>query len=154
MTEKEKMIIIYKIFFLGESCIGKSSIVNKIKDNSFNEEYQPTIGVDFVCFKDIKFRGENIKIQIWDSSGQEKYKLLIPSYIRNSSLIFIIYDVTKRSSFDNVPKWINFTRLYESNVIILCGNKIDLKRKVEKIEGEQLAKKEKLTFFECSSKTS
>ena len=103
--------------------------------------------------KNIRFRGQNIKIQIWDSAGQEKYKGLIPSYVRNSSIVFIVYDVSNRSSFDNVPNWISFVKNIEKTTIVLCGNKIDLERKVEKNDGEELAKKEGLTFFECSAKT-
>ena len=104
-------------------------------------------------YKNIRFRGQNIKIQIWDSAGQEKYKGLIPSYVRNSSIVFIVYDVSTRSSFDNIPNWISFVRNIEKTTMILCGNKNDLNREVEKNEGEELAQKEGLSFFECSAKT-
>ena len=103
--------------------------------------------------KNIRFRGQNTKIQIWDSAGQEKYKGLIPSYIRNSSLVFLVYDVSRKESFDNIINWINFVRNIEKTIMVLCGNKIDLTREVEKSEGEELAKKEGLLFFECSAKT-
>ena len=103
--------------------------------------------------KNIRFRGQNIKIQIWDSAGQEKYKGLIPSYVRNSSIVFIVYDVSNRSSFDNIPNWISFVKNIEKTTMILCGNKNDLERSVEKKEGEELAKNEGLLFFECSAKT-
>jgi Ras-related protein Rab-6A len=103
--------------------------------------------------KNIRFRGQNTKIQIWDSAGQEKYKGLIPSYIRNSSIVFLVYDVSKRSSFDNITNWISFVRNIEKTIMVLCGNKIDLNREVEKNEGEELAKNEGLLFFECSAKT-
>ena len=103
--------------------------------------------------KNIRFRGQNTKIQIWDSAGQEKYKGLIPSYIRNSSIVFLVYDVSKKESFENITNWINFVRNIEKPLMVLCGNKIDLNREVEKNEGEELAKKEGLLFFECSAKT-
>ena len=142
----------HKIIFVGDACTGKTSIINRIIDNPFNDTYEVSIGIDFMS-KNIRFRGQNIKIQIWDSAGQEKYKGLIPSYVRNSSIVFIVYDVSNRSSFDNVPNWISFVKNIEKTTIVLCGNKTDLERDVEKSDGEELAKKEGLTFFECSAKT-
>ena len=141
-----------KIIFVGDAATGKTSIINRIIDNPFNDIYEVSIGIDFMS-KNIRFRGQNTKIQIWDSAGQEKYKGLIPSYIRNSSIVFLVYDVSKRSSFDNIMNWINFVRNIEKTIMVLCGNKIDLNREVEKNEGEELAKKEGLLFFECSAKT-
>ena len=142
----------HKIIFVGDACTGKTSIINRIIDNPFSDTYEVSIGIDFMS-KNIRFRGQNIKIQIWDSAGQEKYKGLIPSYVRNSSIVFIVYDVSNRSSFDNVSNWISFVKNIEKTTIVLCGNKIDLEREVEKSDGEELAKKEGLAFFECSAKT-
>ena len=142
----------HKIIFVGDAATGKTSIINRIIDNPFNDTYEVSIGIDFMS-KNIRFRGQNIKIQIWDSAGQEKYKGLIPSYVRNSSIVFIVYDISKRSSFDNIPNWISFVKNIEKTTMILCGNKTDLEREVEKNEGEDLAKKEGLLFFECSAKT-
>jgi len=141
-----------KIIFVGDAATGKTSIINRIIDNPFNDIYEVSIGIDFMS-KNIRFRGQNTKIQIWDSAGQEKYKGLIPSYIRNSSIVFLVYDVSKRSSFDNIMNWINFVRNIEKTIMVLCGNKIDLNREVEKNEGEELARKNGLLFFECSAKT-
>ena len=142
----------HKIIFVGDAATGKTSIINRIIDNPFNDTYEVSIGIDFMS-KNIRFRGQNIKIQIWDSAGQEKYKGLIPSYVRNSSIVFIVYDISKRSSFDNIPNWISFVKNIEKTTMILCGNKTDLEREVEKNEGQDLAKKEGLLFFECSAKT-
>ena len=142
----------HKVIFVGDACTGKTSIINRIIDNPFNDTYEVSIGIDFMS-KNIRFRGQNIKIQIWDSAGQEKYKGLIPSYVRNSSIVFIVYDVSNRSSFDNVSNWISFVKNIEKTTMILCGNKIDLNREVQTNEGQDLAKKENLLFFECSAKT-
>ena len=91
---------------------------------------------------------------MWDTAGQEKYKGLIPSYVRNSSIVFLVYDVSTKTSFDNIPNWINFIRTIENTTLVLCGNKIDLEnREVKKEEGEALAQKEGLAFFEVSAKT-
>ena len=142
----------HKVIFVGDACTGKTSIINRIIDNPFNDTYEVSIGIDFMS-KNIRFRGQNIQIQIWDSAGQEKYKGLIPSYVRNSSIVFIVYDVSNRTSFDNISNWISFVRNIEKTTMILCGNKIDLTREVQTNEGEELAKKEGLLFFECSAKT-
>lgn len=122
-------------------------------DNPFSEVYEPSIGVDFMS-KNIKYQGQNIKLQMWDTAGQEKYKGLIPSYVRNSSIVFLVYDISSKPSFDNIPNWINFIKSIENTTLVLCGNKIDLdKREVKKEEGEELAKKEGISFFEVSAKT-
>ena len=143
----------HKIIFVGDAGVGKTTILSRIMDNSFSETYEPSIGVDFMS-KNIKFRGKNIKLQMWDTAGQEKYKGLIPSYVRNSSIVFIVYDISSKISFNNVPKWINFVKTIESTTLILCGNKIDLNnREVQKEEGLQLAQKEGIAFFEVSAKT-
>jgi Ras-related protein Rab-6A len=142
----------HKIIFVGDASTGKTSIINRIIDNPFNDNYEVSIGIDFMS-KNIRFRGQNIKIQIWDSAGQEKYKGLIPSYVRNSSIVFIVYDVSNRSSFDNVPNWISFVKNIEKTKMILVGNKTDLQREVQTNEGEELSKNEEMLFFECSAKS-
>ena len=141
----------YKIIFIGDNCVGKTAIISRIERNEFYDEI--TIGIDFVT-KIIKYRGQNIKIQLWDTTGQEKYKGLIPSYIRNTSIAFVVYDVSYKNSFNNVPSWINLIKSIANPKIVLCGNKIDLTtREVEKREGEEYAKKEGFQFFEVSALT-
>ena len=143
----------YKIFFVGGGDGGKTSIINRIINNSWDYNVEITIGVDFMD-KILKFRGQRIKIKIWDVAGQEKYKGLIPSYIRNSSIVFIVYDVCQHSNFEDIKSWITFIKIFEIKIVVLVGNKIDLERReVETKEGEELAKKEGLLFFECSAKT-
>jgi Ras-related protein Rab-6A len=143
----------HKIIFVGDAGVGKTTIISRIMDNPYNEVYEPSIGVDFMS-KNIKYKDQNVKLQIWDTAGQEKYKGLIPSYVRNSSIVFVVYDISVKTSFDNIPKWLTFIRTIENTSLILCGNKIDLSnREVKKEEGEVLAKKEGIPFFEVSAKT-
>ena len=143
----------HKIIFVGDAGVGKTTIIARIMDSPFSEVYEPSIGVDFMS-KSIKYHGQSIKLQMWDTAGQEKYKGLIPSYVRNSSIVFVVYDVSVKSSFDNIPKWISFIRSIENTTLILCGNKIDLeKREVTKEEGEALAQKEGIAFYETSAKS-
>ena len=143
----------HKIIFVGDAGVGKTSIINRIVDNPFNEAYEMSIGVDFMS-KNLRYHGQNIKLQIWDSAGQEKYKGLIPSYVRNSSIVFVVYDISSKTSFNNVPSWISFIKSIENTTIILCANKTDLTtREVPKNEGEQFAQKEGIAFFEVCAKT-
>ena len=149
-NDKAKSI---KIIIVGSSGVGKTCLINRIVDNPFSETYEMSIGVDFMS-KNLRYHGQNIKLQIWDSAGQEKYKGLIPSYIRNSSIVFVVYDVSSKTSFNNVSSWITFIKSIENTTIVLCGNKIDLTtREVQSYEGQQFAQKEGLSFFEVSAKT-
>ena len=151
-TEEEN-VTPFKVLFVGDAGVGKTQIINRISNNPFNDAYEPSIGVDFMS-KNITFRGTKIKLQMWDTAGQEKYKTLITSYFRNSSIVFLIYDVSMKSSFNNIPNWITLIRSIEKATLVLCGNKIDLEhREVKKEEGEALAQKEGIAFFEVSAKT-
>ena len=143
-----------KIIFIGDASTGKTSIINRIHSNFYDENIEATIGVDFVS-KNIRFHGQSIKLQLWDTCGLEKYKGLIPSYIRNSLLVFAVYDISRKYSFVNVQNWINFVKSIENTKIVLCGNKSDLSshREVEAKEGQEMAEKEGIKFFECSAKT-
>ena len=91
---------------------------------------------------------------MWDSAGLERYRALIPSYVRGASIIFIIYDVSSKESFNNLGTWINFIKQVntDNSMIVLCGNKIDLERQVTTQEGKNLANKEQMMFFEASAK--
>lgn len=103
----------------------------------------------------IEFRDNSIKLQIWDSAGQERYKALIPSYIRGAAIIFIIYDISDQKSFINVEKWINFIKQVntDESLLVLCGNKNDLERQVNYKDGFELAQNNGMLFFETSAKT-
>ena len=149
-------ITTYKIVFIGNPNVGKTEIISRIVDKPFIGESEATIGVDYEK-KNINFQGKNIKLQLWDTAGYEKFRGLIPCYLQGSTIAFIVYDVNDRTSFENSANWINFVKSnnQDNNTkIVLCGNKIDLReRKVKTLEGEALAKKEGLSFFEVSAKT-
>ena len=162
------MTIRYKLVFVGDINVGKTSVMNRFINDEFSGEYdvnqfynlifilyflQATIGVDFAT-KTIEYKDNSIKLQIWDSAGQERYKALIPSYVRGASIIFILYDVSNKNTFTNVITWINFIKQVntDDSVLVLCGNKIDLPRQVSTSEGKILAEKENMIFFETSAK--
>ena len=102
----------------------------------------------------IEFRDNSINLQIWDSAGQERYKALIPSYVRGAAIIFIIYDISDQKSFLNIETWINFIKQVntDESLLILCGNKNDLDRQVNYKDGYELAQKNGMMFFETSAK--
>ena len=143
----------YKIIFVGDAGVGKTTIINRINDNEFQSAYDATIGVDFWP-KKINFKGNEITLQIWDTAGQERYRGLIPSYVRNSSIVFIVFDITNRKTFESIPKWIELIKSIEKNILVLIGNKDDLeeKREVKKKEGEDLAKENEMHYYELSAK--
>ena len=161
------MTMRYKIVFVGDINVGKTSVMNRFISNEFSTDYdvnyislmlyfkQATIGVDFAA-KSIEYNNNSIKLQIWDSAGQERYKSLIPSYVRGSSIILILYDISNRNTFSNISSWINFIKEVntDNSILILCGNKIDLPRQVSTNEGKTLAEKENMLFFETSAKES
>ena len=152
-SNEEFIIQRHKIVFVGDAGVGKTSIITRLIDNPFNDCYEPSIGVEFMS-KEIKYHDKSIKLQLWDTAGQEKYKGLIPSYVRNSSLVFLVYDISSKASFENIPNWLSFIRSIEKNTsLVLCGNKLDEEREVNKEEGQALAKKESIPFFEVSAKT-
>ena len=82
-----------KLVVVGDIAVGKTTIINSLLGQKFKDNYEPSVGVDFFT-KNLKFKGKSIKLQIWDSAGQEKYRSLIKNYIRGSSIILIIYDIT------------------------------------------------------------
>ena len=142
-----------KIIFIGDISVGKTSIINVLTGYKFNDEYEASIGVDFFS-KTIKYKGKTIKLQIWDSAGQEKFRSLIPNYIRGSSLVFIVYDITNKKSFNNLKSWIDFVNNIENSNIVIVGNKIDLenKREVSIEEGQKFCEDKNYDFFEVSAK--
>ena len=145
----------YKLVLLGNYSVGKTSIIKRILENKFNENYDSTIGIDYYT-KNIVYKGTIFKCQIWDTAGQERYKSLIPAYLRGASLIFIIYDIMKESGLNDVQNWINFIKTHiqiNQTKVLLVGNKIDGERKITTEKGAELAKKENFFFFETSAKT-
>ena len=142
-----------QIILTGDIYVGKTSIINVLTGHKFNNDYEASIGVDFFS-KTIKYKGKIIKLQIWDSAGQEKFRSLIPNYIRGSSLVFIVYDISNRKTFDNLQSWVDFVNNIENSNIVIIGNKIDLdsKREVTTEEGEKFCREKNYEFFEVSAK--
>lgn len=145
----------YKLVFLGDQGVGKTSIITRFMYDTFDKNYQATIGIDFLS-KTMYLEDRTVRLQLWDTAGQERFRSLIPSYIRDSSVAVVVFDITNRASFLNTSKWIEDVRNERGNdvIIILVGNKTDLsdKRQVSVEEGEDKANKEGIMFIESSAK--
>ena len=146
----------FKIIFLGDKYVGKSSILNRFYQDKYEADYNATIGLDFLN-KNSEINGESIRLQLYDTSGQEKFQNLIPMYIRESNIILIVYDITIKDSFTHTEYWVKTIKdlKREDAIVVLIGNKIDLedKRAVSTKEGEDFATEKGFLFHEVSSKT-
>jgi len=149
-------LIKLKLIVVGNQGTGKSSILNRFVNETFDENYQATIGLDFHS-KNITIHDQDVRLIIYDTAGQEKFRSLIPMYIREAQIILFIYDISDKDSFDSIPKWIQQVNdvINKEVVFVLIGNKIDLEsnRKVTFEEGKKLAEKSNYIFQEVSAKT-
>ena len=147
--------ILHKKLCYNSKAVGKSNILSRYAKNTFKPNHEITIGCEFMA-KNIQLKDKIIRIQIWDTAGQESFRSITRSYYKNSTCAFIVYDITFKKTFDNVIIWLNECRdmCYKNILICLIGNKIDLedKREVTFEEGENFAKENNLLFFETSAK--
>ena len=145
----------FKCVLLGHQGVGKTSLVYRFMYNSFDDNYQSTVGIDFFS-KSMNLDNIAIRLQIWDTAGQERYHSLAPQYVRDSEAAIIVYDVTKVKSFHETSKWIDIVRKERGDnaVLILVGNKTDQEkeRTVSWKEGELKAKESNSMFIETSAK--
>ncbi|XP_007896839.1 ras-related protein Rab-19 isoform X2 [Callorhinchus milii] len=132
MNADETFDYLFKIVLIGDSNIGKTCVVHRFKSGIFIEKQQNTIGVDFIV-KTLDIDGKKVKVQVWDTAGQERFRTITQSYYRSAHGAIIAYDITKQTSFNSVPHWINEIQRYgAANVVqMLIGNKADLKDKRE-----------------------
>ena len=157
MNSTKEVEFVFKILLLGDSEVGKSCFLMRYSDNVFVENYITTIGLDYKL-KNVKLdSGKTIKVQLWDTAGQDKYRTIAKNYFKGSHGILLLYDITKQSSFNNIREWIQDIReeVSPKAIIFLIGNKIDLadQRKISKEKGIELAEEYKLPFFEASAKS-
>ena len=154
MNNNDNYDLILKLVLIGDSGVGKTNILSRYNNNEFSLATQPTVGVEFGN-KIIKKENKSIKLQLWDTAGQERYKAITNAFYKGSKGAFVVYDITRKSSFLNIDKWIGElkTNGSEDILIILVGNKSDLedKREVSTEDGEKKAKQYGIAFCETSA---
>ncbi|KAL9296576.1 hypothetical protein ACSQ67_022472 [Phaseolus vulgaris] len=145
---------LFKIVLIGDSGVGKSNILSRFTRNEFCLESKSTIGVEFAT-RTLQVEGKTVKAQIWDTAGQERYRAITSAYYRGAVGALLVYDITKRQTFDNVQRWLRELRDHaDSNIVIMmAGNKSDLShlRAVYEDDGQNLAEREGLSFLETSA---
>lgn len=148
---------LFKILLIGNSGVGKSSLLLRFADDTFTDNFMPTIGVDFKI-RTLEVDGKTIKLQIWDTAGQERFKTITSSYYKGAHGIIVVYDVTDKESYKNIDTWMNEVEKHASDNVsrILVGNKSDLtdSRQVTTDEGKELADQYNIRFMETSAKES
>ena len=156
MDDNDDNLPYCKIIFIGDPSVGKSSILSRFYDDKFDLEYQPTIGLDFQ-HKSYEINGHTIKLYLYDTAGQEKFKSLIPMYIRDANVILIVYDISVKESFIHVEQWFKETEDLKRKdaILVLVGNKKDLEenRQITIKEAEDYAAHKGFLFKEVSAKS-
>lgn len=150
----QKIDYVFKVVLIGDSAVGKSQMLNRFARNEFTLDSKATIGVEFQT-RTIVVDHKTIKAQIWDTAGQERYRAVTSAYYRGAVGAMLVYDITKRQTFDHIARWLEELRSHADNniVIMLIGNKTDLGtlRAVSTEDAKEFAEKEGLFFLETSA---
>ena len=153
--ENQTYDIILKLIIVGDSGVGKTNILSRYINNEFSQTSKATVGVEFFSTL-VKKNRKLIKLQIWDTAGQERYKSITSAYYKGAKGAFVVYDITKKDSFNNIEKWIKELKINgdEDIFIILIGNKSDLEemREINVEDVKKKAEELKIGYFETSAK--
>ncbi|XP_073148458.1 ras-related protein RABA6a-like [Henckelia pumila] len=146
---------LFKAVLIGDSAVGKSNLLYRFAKDEFYLDSKPTIGVEF-AYRSIKVGDKIVKAQIWDTAGQERFRAITSSYYRGALGALLVYDITRKSTFESLKKWLKELREFggPEMVVVLVGNKSDLlhSREVNLEDGRSLAKLEHVSFMETSAK--
>ncbi|XP_057783831.1 ras-related protein Rab11D [Salvia miltiorrhiza] len=153
-SSNQKTDYVFKVVLIGDSAVGKSQILSRFSRNEFSLDSKATIGVEFQT-RTMVIQHKSVKAQIWDTAGQERYRAVTSAYYRGAVGAMLVYDITKRQTFDHIPRWLEELRAHADKniVIILIGNKSDLEdqRAVPTEDAKEFAEKEGLFFLETSA---
>jgi small GTP-binding protein len=148
---------VFKLLVIGDSSVGKTSLLARLRGEEPAQEHTATIGVDFFNHH-TSVNGKNVTLQVWDTAGQERFMSITATFFRGAQGVLLVYDVTRRESFENIHKWMQCVVTSsggEGMEKLLIGNKSDLEeqRQVPRAEGEELARSLGVRFFESSART-
>ncbi|KAE8780321.1 Ras-related protein RGP1 [Hordeum vulgare] len=150
----QKIDYVFKVVLIGDSAVGKSQLLARFARNEFSLDSKATIGVEFQT-KTLQIDNRTVKAQIWDTAGQERYRAVTSAYYRGAVGAMLVYDMTKRQSFDHMARWLEELRSHADKniVIMLIGNKSDLGslRAVPTEDAKEFAERESLFFMETSA---
>ncbi|GAB4847264.1 Ras- protein Rab11D [Ancistrocladus abbreviatus] len=150
----QKVDYVFKAVLIGDSAVGKSQILSRFARNEFSLDSKATIGVEFQT-RTLTIHHKSVKAQIWDTAGQERYRAVTSAYYRGAVGALLVYDITKRQTFEHIPRWLEELRSHADKniVIMLIGNKTDLEdqRAVSTEDATEFAQKEGLFFLETSA---
>lgn len=156
-TMSKRYDVLMRLLLIGETGVGKTCVLCRYASEEFIDSHITTIGIDFKM-KTISLGGKTIKVQIWDTAGQERFESITKQFYRRAQGVILVYDITSKSSFEAVPKWLNYVRQFgrEDVSVLLMGNKKDkeVNRQVVEEEGRKFAKDNNLLFYETSAKDS
>lgn len=152
---KKTYDLLFKLLLIGDSGVGKTCVLFRFSDDTFNTTFISTIGIDFKI-KTVELQGKKIKLQIWDTAGQERFHTITTSYYRGANGILLVYDITQPKTFDNISKWLRNINEHASEDVerMLIGNKCDMedKRLISEERGKKVAEENGIKFFETSAK--
>eukprot|EP01121_Diplochlamys_sp_Union-15-3_P000744 TRINITY_DN1061_c0_g1_i1.p1 TRINITY_DN1061_c0_g1~~TRINITY_DN1061_c0_g1_i1.p1 ORF type:complete len:213 (+),score=36.25 TRINITY_DN1061_c0_g1_i1:51-689(+) len=155
MSSDDTYDYLFKIVLVGDSAVGKSNLLWRFTKNEFYEETKSTIGVEFAV-KSVGVEGKTVKAQIWDTAGQERYRAITSAYYRSAVGAMLVYDISKKDSFDNIERWLTELRQHaDANIVImLVGNKSDLRhlREVPTERAREFCQENGLSLVETSAK--
>ncbi|XP_041794283.1 ras-related protein Rab-8B-like [Chelmon rostratus] len=148
---------LFKLLLIGDSGVGKTCLLFRFSEDSFNTTFISTIGIDFKI-RTIELDGKRVKLQIWDTAGQERFRTITTAYYRGAMGIMLVYDICNEKSFENIKNWIRNIEEHASSDVekMILGNKCDMtdRRQVSKDRGEKLAIDYGVKFLETSAKSS
>jgi Ras-related protein Rab-6A len=145
----------HKVVIIGDTTVGKTSIIKQFVFGTAANQHQPTVGIDF--FAKVVDNGDaQVRLHVWDTAGQEQFRSLIPAYLRNSTVTILVFDITNRATFESLANWHKMTLELTTPAFVVVGNKVDLaaSRTVATEDGEQWAKSISALYFETSAITS